>query len=83
MRVDGELVDSLLVGLSIVSVMPLNFEEVFLEDESSVGFFLGSPVDSILRLPISKGISLLLLVIVEGKEGNSGQGGNNKFFSHI
>ena len=72
MRVDGELVYTLLVGLSVVGVVSLDFEEVFLEDKSSVGLFLRSPTNSVLSFPISKSISFLLLVVVEGEEGDSG-----------
>ena len=72
MRVDGELVYTLLVGLSVIGVVSLDFEEVFLEDESSISLFLRSPTNSVLSFPISKSISFLLLVVVEGEKGDSG-----------
>ena len=57
-REDGELVDTLLVGLGFISIVSFNFSKVFVEDESSVGFFLGSPVDSVLGFPLFEGVSL-------------------------
>ena len=62
--------------------MFLDLENVFLEDESSVGFFLSSPVSSVLTLPVSEGISFLFLSVEEDQEGNGGQSGNDEFFSH-
>ena len=80
---DCELVDSLLVGLGVVGIVPLNFKEILLEDESPVCFLFRSPADSVLVLPVLEGVSLLLGRVVEDEEGNGGQGGNDQLFSHI
>ena len=80
---DCELVDSLLVGLRSISVVPLNLEDVFLKDEPPVGFLFWGPSHSVLRFPVLEGVSLLLIRIVEEEEGNGGQGGNDQLFSHI
>ena len=63
--------------------MFFNLKEIFLEDESSIGFFLRSPVNSILRFPVLEVVFLLLLLVVEGKESDGGQSGDNKLLSHI
>ena len=76
------MVDSLFVGLGVVRVVSFDLEEVLLEDESSVCFLFRSPVDSVLRFPVLEGVFLLLLLVVEGKEGDGGQGGNDKLLSH-
>jgi len=64
------LVDSHFVGLGGVSVVSLNVGDVLLEDESSVSFFLRSPVDSELSLPLLEGISFgLVSRVVNCEEG--------------
>jgi len=55
-RVDGELVDTLFVGLGVVGVVVVDEDEVLLEDESPVGFFLRSPVHTVLSLPLIEGV---------------------------
>ena len=68
--VDGELVDSHLVGLGAVAVVSLNLNEVLLEDESPVGLLLGRPVDSELGLPVIEGVVLVLVLgVVGGEDG--------------
>ena len=63
--------------------MPLDFKEIFLEYESSIDLLLRIPADSILRLPILKSIFLLVLAIVQYKEGDSDNSDKNDFFSHL
>ena len=77
---DCELVDSLLVGLGVIGVVALNFEEVLLEDESSVGFLFGGPGDSELVLPFLEGVSLLLSRVVEDEEGDGGRAATTNSF---
>ena len=43
LSVDCELIDSFLVSLRGIGIVPLNLEDIFLEDESPVNFFLRSP----------------------------------------
>jgi hypothetical protein len=59
--VDGELIDSHFVGLGGVRVVSLDVGKVLLENESSVSFFLRSPVDSKLSLPLLEGVSFGLV----------------------
>ena len=80
-RVDCKLVNTHLVSLGCIRVMSLDLEDVFLKDESSVGFLLRSPAGTILVLPVSKYISFLFLPFIEQQEGN-GQSDNNELFSH-
>jgi hypothetical protein len=69
---DSELVDPHFVGLSGVSVMSFDDEQVLLEDDSAEDLFFGSPVDAILALPIFEGISLGFTGVVEvGQEGET------------
>ena len=58
----GELVDSLLVGLGGVGVVPLNLLDSSLKDGPAIEFFALVPVGSILSLPLVEGRGGGLLV---------------------
>ena len=69
---DGELVDSLGVGLGFVSIVSFNLLDVSFEDSSTIEFFSLGPVGTILGLPLIEGGSG---VVLHG-EVSSGQNGH-------
>ena len=80
---DGELIDTHLVGLGGIGVVLVDEDEVLLEDESSVSFFFGSPVGSVLSLPFFEGVKLVLLSsVVDCQDGEGDERSNQKLFSH-
>jgi hypothetical protein len=82
--VDGELVDSHLVGLAGIGVVLVDLDEVLLEDESPVCFLLRGPVGSVLSLPLTEGVNLALVGrVVHGQDGNRDQRGDQKLFAHL
>ena len=60
LSVDCELIDSFLVSLRGIGIVPLYLEDIFLEDESPVNFFLWSPTSSVSRFPLLESIFFLL-----------------------
>lgn len=56
--VDGELVDSHFVSLGVIGVVLVDGDEVLLEDESSVGLFLGGEGDSESGFEFFEGVEL-------------------------
>ena len=65
LSVDCELIDSFLVSLRGIRIVPLNLEDIFLEDESPVNFFLRSPTSSVSRFPLLESIVFMLTCSIE------------------
>lgn len=69
LRVNGELIDALFVGLGVILVVLLYFLNVMFEDELSVEFLILGPFRGELLFPEFEGVGRCGFLKVVGEEG--------------